>query len=77
MTISKTADFASYIRLSREKNGLSLSQAAVRIGCTKSHLWDLEQRRSDNPTIKTLTGLAQALGESLSYLAELAAISRS
>jgi transcriptional regulator with XRE-family HTH domain len=77
MTISKTADFAAYIRKAREKNGLSLSRAAKQIGCTKSHLWDLEQRRSDNPTIKTLTGLSQALGERLSYLAELAAISRS
>lgn len=77
MTISKSADFASYIRHSREKKGLSLSKAAVLIGCTKSHLWDLEQRRSDNPTIKTLGGLSQALGQDLSYLAELAAISRS
>jgi transcriptional regulator with XRE-family HTH domain len=74
--ISKAANFASYIRHARERKGMSLSQAAKAIGCTKSHLWDLEQSRSDNPTIKTLTGIAQALNERLSYLAELAAISR-
>jgi len=74
-SISKAASFPSYIRHARERNDLSLSEAAARVGCTKSHLWDLEQGRSDNPTIKTLTGIAQAFGESLSYLSELAAIS--
>lgn len=69
-------NFSNYIRHARERNGLSLSQAAKLIGCTKSHLWDLEQKRSTNPTIKTLVGISRALDERLSFLAELAAISR-
>jgi transcriptional regulator with XRE-family HTH domain len=67
-------DFASFIRHARERKNLSLSQTAVLVGCTKAHLWEMEQRRSDNPTIKTLVGLSNALDEPLSKLAELAAM---
>jgi transcriptional regulator with XRE-family HTH domain len=69
-----TTAFGSYIKHARKTAGLSLSEAAELIGCTKSHIWDLEQGKAGNPTIKTLAGLAVAYSESLSYLAELAAI---
>lgn len=65
--------FAQYIKDAREENGLSLSAAADLIGCTKSHLWDLEQGRSTNPTIKTLAGISRALELKIETLAVVAA----
>jgi len=53
--------FGQYIKDAREENGLSLSAAADLIGCTKAHLWELERGRSNNPTVKTLVGIARAL----------------
>ena len=67
--------FAQYIRNAREQQGLSLTQAAEIIGCTKSHLCDLEHGKSTNPTIKTLDGLAAALRLDLGKLASIAACS--
>jgi transcriptional regulator with XRE-family HTH domain len=67
-------EFGNYLKHAREKQSLSLSEAARLIGCTKSHLWDLEQGRSNNPTIKILAALACAYQDRLSYIVELAAI---
>jgi transcriptional regulator with XRE-family HTH domain len=41
----------------RERDGISLSKAARKIGITKAHLWDLEQGRSANPTLKTVLAI--------------------
>jgi transcriptional regulator with XRE-family HTH domain len=65
--------FRELIRYWREHEGLSLSQAAARIGITKAHLWDLESGRATNPTIRTLARLASAYGADLPYLAGAAA----
>jgi transcriptional regulator with XRE-family HTH domain len=65
--------FPELIRYWREDEGLSLSKAAAKVGITKAHLWELEDGRAVNPTIKTLAGLARAYGTSVSYLAHLAA----
>lgn len=65
--------FAQYIKDAREEAGLSLSAAADLIGCTKSHLWDLERGRSTNPTIKTLAGISRALELRIETLALVAA----
>lgn len=35
----------------RQKIGVSLDAAASAIGCTKSHLHDMETGRSNNPTL--------------------------
>lgn len=67
--------FAQFIKDAREENGLSLSAAADLVGCTKSHLWDLERGRSKNPTITTLVGLAGAYDLYLDDLAMAAAAS--
>lgn len=66
--------FGPSIRAARERQNLSLSEAADLIGCTKAHVWDLEQEKSQNPTIKTLAGIAVTYRMPLSYLADLAAI---
>jgi DNA-binding XRE family transcriptional regulator len=42
--------------------GLSLQEVADRAGITKSHMWEIEQGRSANPTIRTVYGLSKALG---------------
>jgi DNA-binding XRE family transcriptional regulator len=53
----------------RSTLGLSLQDVADRAGITKSHMWELEQGRAVNPTIKTVYGLAKALGISFVSLA--------
>lgn len=67
--------FAQYIKEAREEQGLSLTETANLIGCTKSHLWDMEQGRSINPTVKTLAGIAVALDLNFGQLALVAASS--
>lgn len=47
-------------RAMRQASGLSLQKAANLIGCTKPHLWDLEQGRAANPSIRILLGMARA-----------------
>lgn len=61
--------FAQFIKDAREEKGMSLSETADLIGCTKSHLWDLERGRSTNPTIKTLAGISTALELDIGRLA--------
>lgn len=56
------------IRHFRERKGLSLSEAAAAIGCTKPHLWDLEKGHSDNPGLKLLVAICVALDISLRTL---------
>ena len=45
--------------------GLSLEQAASRIGCSKAHLWDFERGNSRNPTLRMVSGIAQCFGLSV------------
>lgn len=52
----------------REQRHLSLQEAGDRAGYTKSHMWEFEQGRSTNPTIRLLLGLARAYGVSMHYL---------
>lgn len=67
--------FSQFIKDAREDNGLSLTEAAELVGCTKSYLWDLEQGRATNPTITILVGIAKALDLYLDNLAMVAAVS--
>ena len=62
---------ATRMRELREARGLSLQEVASRAGVAKSHVWQIEQGRSRNPTITTTVGIARALGVSLDYLAGL------
>jgi transcriptional regulator with XRE-family HTH domain len=52
----------NFIKDGRAALGLSLQEVADRAGITKSHMWELEQGRSVNPTVWTVYGLSQALG---------------
>lgn len=62
---------STQIKALREERGLSLQEVADRAGLAKSHVWELEQGRSINPTIATAVGIARALGTSLDHLAGL------
>lgn len=55
----------------RETHDLSLQEVADRAGLSKSHVWDLEQGRSRNPTIDTAVRLARAFGVSIDYMTGL------
>lgn len=67
--------FAHYIKEAREDKGMSLTEAAEAVGCTKSYLWDMEQGRARNPTITILVGLAKALDMHFDEVAMAAAAS--
>jgi DNA-binding XRE family transcriptional regulator len=63
----------NHIRHWRAVAGLSLSEAARRIGCSKAHLHDLESGRSANPSIALLRGIAETYGRGLMEVAYYAA----
>lgn len=46
----------------RKALSMSLDQVAEAAGCTKSHIWEMEQDRSRNPTVSMVWGLSVALG---------------
>lgn len=52
----------------RKRRGLSLDEAGQRAGITKSHMWEFEQGRAVNPTLRMLLGLARAYGVSLEHI---------
>lgn len=65
------ASMAKRCRDLREKRDLSLQTVADRAGLSKSHVWELEQGRSRNPTVDTAVRLARAFGVSLDYMTGL------
>lgn len=62
------ADMAARCASLRKARGLSLDEAGKRAGITKSHMWEFEQGRAVNPTIRMMIGLARAYGVSLAYV---------
>lgn len=64
LQIGRTSNLSmcKMIAAERERLDMSLQEVADRAGITKSHMWELEQGRSVNPTIATVHGLAKALG---------------
>ncbi len=50
------------VRQHREALDLTLDKLGELAGCTKSHVWEIEDGRARNPTVKTVAGLAGALG---------------
>lgn len=52
------------IKLLRELRDMSLQAVGDSAGLTKSHVWELEQGRSVNPTVNAIWGLAEALSGS-------------
>lgn len=56
----------------RARSRLSLQDVADASGFTKSHVWELEQGRSRNPTVAMVAGLSAALGVPFLRLAQAA-----
>lgn len=55
------AALGARIKLLRDMRGMSLQAVADAASLTKSHVWDLEQGRSVNPTVNAIWGLSAAL----------------
>lgn len=56
-----SATMGEMIRQRRAALGMSLEEVGRKAGCTKSHVWELEQDRARNPTIAMVYGLSAAL----------------
>lgn len=60
--------FAARIAETRKLRRMSLDDVAVASGFTKSHVWELENGRSRNPTVRAVWSLARALCVSPAWL---------
>lgn len=56
------------IKETRKARNMSLDDVAASSGFTKSHVWELEQGKSRNPTVRAVWGLSKALGVSPAWL---------
>lgn len=72
-TNSIAQTMAARMRELRASRGLTLQQVADRANAGKSHIWELENGRSKNPSIEMAVSLARAFGVSLDYLTGLSA----
>jgi len=53
------------LRAERERQGLSLATVAERIGLNRQNLHRIETNPNANPTLETLSRIAEALGKSV------------
>jgi transcriptional regulator with XRE-family HTH domain len=59
---------ATRIAKLRRRNGQSLQEVADAVGVSKAHIWELEKRRADNPSMALVTRLANHFGVTVAYL---------
>lgn len=52
---------AEFVKTRRIELGLSLQKLAGRVGCSKAHIWEIEQGISSNPKTKLVCALAAGL----------------
>ena len=52
----------------RMKKNLSLQQVADGVGSSKAHIWEIETGKSKNPSIDSLTKLAEFFNVSVAFL---------
>lgn len=62
------AQLGTRIKLLRELRDMSLQAVADAAGLTKSHVWEMEQGKSVNPTVNAVWGLSEALSVSPAML---------
>lgn len=60
------ASMGARLEARRKAMGLTLEQVSQRSGLAKSYVWEIENGRNKNPTIRTAWQLAGALGWTLS-----------
>jgi transcriptional regulator with XRE-family HTH domain len=59
---------ATRLNQQRLKKGKSLQEVADAIGVSKTHIWELEKGRSENPSFEMLTKLADYFGVTIRFL---------
>ncbi|KPQ06224.1 MAG: putative transcriptional regulator [Rhodobacteraceae bacterium HLUCCA12] len=59
---------ATRLNQQRVKKGKSLQDVADAIGVSKTHIWELEKGRSENPSFEMLTKLANYFGVTIRFL---------
>ena len=52
----------------RVRKGKSLQEVADALGVSKTHVWELEKGRADNPSLELLTKMADYFKVSIRYL---------
>lgn len=52
----------------RMRKGQSLQQVADAVGSSKAHIWELETGKSKNPSVESLTKLAEHFSVSVAFL---------
>ena len=68
MAEKTTISLGEKIAKLRKERKLSLDKLSAMAKTSKSYLWDLENRKSRNPTVGKLTKIAKALGTTINYL---------
>ena len=63
--------FGERIRNKRKEAGLTLDQLAEASGCSKSYIWELENKSPPRPSADKLASIAKALGTTSDYLLAL------
>lgn len=56
------ASYGERVRDRRKALGLTLDKVAAHAGLTKSYVWEIENGKNKNPTLRTAHGLCRALG---------------
>jgi transcriptional regulator with XRE-family HTH domain len=69
---SNVRTLGAEIKAARDSARMSLQEVADVAGFTKSHVWEVEQGRSRNPTVAMIAGLSRALGVPFLRLAQAA-----
>ena len=60
--------FAVRLNQLRVKKGKSLQDVAEAIGVSKTHVWELEKGRSENPSLDMLSKLAEYFNVTIKFL---------
>ncbi len=64
-------DLWAFLRKLRERDGLSLDDAARQIGITRQYLWYLESGKVTNPSFQVMIGLSRVYEFSLDSAAKM------
>lgn len=54
----------------RKRKGFTLEELAKRANCSKSYVWELENRNPPRPSADKLSSLAAALGVTIGYFVD-------
>tara|TARA_R110002050_G_scaffold118053_3_gene235140 strand:- start:1582 stop:1890 length:309 start_codon:yes stop_codon:yes gene_type:complete len=60
--------FGERLTAKRKEKGLTLEQLAQKVGSTKSHIWQLENKPGVNPSAQLVSDIASVLGVTVEEL---------